>query len=69
MAEATLRVFSRRSNDGKTIDYRVPVAPAWLSWTRSITFRGTSLRTSPSAGTAKRGSVAPAPRKSTAVPA
>jgi len=33
MAEATLRVFRGDSNDGKTIDYRVPVAPAWLSWT------------------------------------
>src|ERR1700682_6846817 len=30
MAEATLRVFRGDSNDGKTIDYRVPVAPGMV---------------------------------------
>ncbi len=69
MKEATLRVFRGDSNGGQTIDYRVPVAPGMVVLDAlhhiqgHLTFRVTSLRTSPSVGTAKQGSAAPVQRK------
>jgi len=66
MAEATLRVFRGDSNNGKTIDYRVPVAPGMVVLDALHYIQGYLAPDLAVRWNCKAGSVAPAPLKSTA---